>query len=729
MNSDEATSVACEPPRSYLASGMLGALIDTVIGLSFIALAAMVSLSHAWAQVPSIGGVKCSIGGRPVPCDDGPSGGGGVGGGHRGPDVLDALIDNIIGPLFGYSSPGEIARYQQAKDLSEEGRRLSGQGDRRGALVKYREALALYPSSRATRFNIANNEAVLAYEAGDLPLAIAKAREAIPYTDNPAFREWLKGLEEELADKTSWREANYYHERGRKLFDEGKYADAEAAFREALRLRPNDWALLYSLGFALEYQNRVADAEAAYQRAVDLNPKYSNGHFRLALMRIYLGRYAEAEKAYRAAAQIAPSQSGTRVGLGYALEKQGHRAEAEAQYREAIKLAPENYWGHLRLGHLLAGSLERYADAEGPSRTAVRLEPTNSVARAVLALALLGQGKNNEAEMEYREMIRLDPQTVSARVALADILRARNSTREAEGVLRKAIELDPQSPDPYNSLGLALAQQGRYREAEAAYSKALEIDPRYQRAQENLTAMRGAIESKANSIWSTIFPEEKAAAGPFQPFPSGNADVSPGTSASSAPAVGRSGGGTAIEQAIGASEYGKSAKGSDLSGGAVQSEEPGSDKARIVFETPGQGGTGAGGVVDVSNIGIRRTIPPELLARNPELRKLHARQEANEAEGKRLRDQLDEVRVEKGKPGADRGSLDMREMEIKDRLSKNEYGAGLIRREIDQKIETARAGAQPEQKSETQYISLTVEFNEGPLPKQQPAGPPGQRKP
>lgn len=728
MNSDEATSVACEPPRSYLASGMLGVLIDTVIGLSFIALAAMVSSSHAWAQVPSIEGVKCSIGGRPVPCDDGPSGGGGVGGGHRGPDVLDALIDNIIGPLFGYSSPGEIARYQQAKDLSEEGRRLSGQGDRRGALVKYREALARYPSSRATRFNIANNEAVLAYETGDLPLAIAKAREAIPYTDNPAFREWLKGLEEELADKISWQEANYYHKRGRKLFDEGKYADAEAAFREAMRLRPNDWAFPYNLGFALEYQNRVADAEAAYQRAVALNPKDSDGHFRLALMRIYLGRYAEAEKAYRAAAQIAPSQSGTRVGLGYALEKQGHRAEAEAQYREAIRLAPENYWGHLRLGDLLRTS-KKYADAEAPYREAVRLEPKNTDARFGLAYTLIEKGKRDEAEAQYREVIRLNPKSDGALFNLAKSLLTHNRAREAEGLLREVIELSPRDVEGYNSLGVALEKQGRYQEAQAAYGKALEIDPKYKLAQENLKTIRGDIESKANSIWSAVFPGEKASGGSLQPFPSGNADVSPGTSASSAPAIGRSGGGTAMEQAKGASEYGKSAKGSDLSGGAVQSEEPGSDKARIVFETPGQGGTGAGGVVDVSNIGIRRTIPPELLARNPELRKLHARQEANEAEGKRLRDQLDEVRVEKGKPGADRGSLDMREMEIKDRLSKNEYGAGLIRREIDQKIETARAGAQPEQKSETQYISLTVEFNEGPLPKQQPAGPPGQRKP
>ena len=186
-----------------------------------------------------------------------------------------------------------------------------------------------------------------------------------------------------------------------------------------------------------------------------------------------------------------------------------------------------------------------------------------------------------------------------------------------------------------------------------------------------------------------------------------------------------------MEQAKGASEYGKSARESGLSGGAVPSREPGSDKARIVFDTPGQGASGAGdAVVDVSNIAIRRTIPPELVARNPALRLLQARQETNEAQGKDLRDQLEQVRVEKGKPGADRGSLDIREVHLKERISKNEYEAGLIRREIDQKIETARQGAQSEQKPETQFANYGVPlWKESPSENRQPTAPITERKP
>lgn len=691
----------------------------TLIVLPVFALVAIGYFSNALAQTRTLSCQRADGTWYEGECK--PSGGDVPGGGHRGPDVLDALIDNVIGPLLGYSSPAEYARKKRAYDLHEEGRRLSGQGDRRGALVKYREALALDPSDKVIRFNIANNESVLAHEAGDLPLAIAKAREGIPYTDNPAFRKWLKGLEEELADKTSWQEANYYHERGRKLFDEGKYADAEAAFREAMRLRPNNWAFPYNLGLALEYQNRVADAEAAYQKAVELNPKDSNGHFRLALMRIYLGQYARAEKAYRAAAQLAPSQSGTRVGLGYALEKQGYRVEAEAQYREAIRLAPGDYFGYFRLGELLRTS-KKHAEAEDLHREAVRLEPKDADARFGLAYTLMEQGKRAEAETQYREVIRLYPKSLGARLNLAKSLLDRNQAREAESLLREVIKLSPRDMDAYNSLGRALKRQGRYREAEAAYGKALEIDPSDELAQDNLKAMRGAIESKADSIWSTIFPAEQPATGSLQPFPSGNADVSPATSASSAPRVERTGGGTAIEQAKGASEYGKSALDAGSSGGTVPSKEPVSDKARTVFDTPGRGVSDPrDAVVDVSTIATRE-IPPEL-ANHPRIKALQKEKETLEGQKKSLEKELGLIRQKKARGEGNKGDLEVQEAKKKQEISNVTSKIGVVDVNLQSFVINLTRASTPSGKK------FQVEFDEESLPKQQPTRPPAERRP
>lgn len=56
------------------------------------------------------------------------------------------------------------------------------------------------------------------------------------------------------------------------LLNEGRAAEAEAEFRDALALTPADAVLHASLGSALARQNRLAEAEGAYRAAVWLDP-------------------------------------------------------------------------------------------------------------------------------------------------------------------------------------------------------------------------------------------------------------------------------------------------------------------------------------------------------------------------------------------------------------------------------------------------------------------------
>ena len=48
---------------------------------------------------------------------------------------------------------------------------------------------------------------------------------------------------------------------------------AEANFREALRLEPNNWASMNNLGLALKGQGRQEEAIAAFENAARLNPR------------------------------------------------------------------------------------------------------------------------------------------------------------------------------------------------------------------------------------------------------------------------------------------------------------------------------------------------------------------------------------------------------------------------------------------------------------------------
>src|SRR2546428_11017917 len=70
-------------------------------------------------------------------------------------------------------------------------------------------------------------------------------------------------------------------ERARRWASQGRYDDAEAAYREALRLAPDDVRARLSLGLCLRRQRRPADAEAVLREAVLLQPGSASIHAEL----------------------------------------------------------------------------------------------------------------------------------------------------------------------------------------------------------------------------------------------------------------------------------------------------------------------------------------------------------------------------------------------------------------------------------------------------------------
>jgi tetratricopeptide (TPR) repeat protein len=144
---------------------------------------------------------------------------------------------------------------------------------------------------------------------------------------------------------------------GDDLWRERRYAEAEAPYREALRLDPGNACAQTGLGNVLWDLKRDPGAEAAYREAVRLAPGYIWAHHGL-------GNVLRASKRYR---------------------------EAEAAYREAVRLDPRNAWAHTGLGNVLWDLFE-YREAEAAYRQALRLDPGYSLARENLE-KLLHAGK------------------------------------------------------------------------------------------------------------------------------------------------------------------------------------------------------------------------------------------------------------------------------------------------------------------------------------------------
>lgn len=108
---------------------------------------------------------------------------------------------------------------------------------------------------------------------------------------------------------------------GNKLFDKGKYSDAEASYKKALDKKNNFTEAIFNLGDAQYKQNRYEDAGKQFQLAskVLTDPKLKAGAFHnLGNTFLEQKKYEEAVSAYKQALKVNANDKDTKYNLAYA---------------------------------------------------------------------------------------------------------------------------------------------------------------------------------------------------------------------------------------------------------------------------------------------------------------------------------------------------------------------------------------------------------------------------
>ena len=229
------------------------------------------------------------------------------------------------------------------------------------------------------------------------------------------------------------------------LNNQGHLKEAEAAFREAIRLKP-DFPMAYSnLGGVLYGQGRHKEAEAEFREAIRLKPDFPEAHTNFGRALLDQGRSKEAEAEYREALRLKPDDPGAHNNLGLALDGQGRLKEAEAEYREAIRLKPDYPEAHNNVGIALNGQ-GHLKEAEAAFREAIRLKPDFPMAYSNLGGVLYGQGRYKEAEEAFREAIRLKPDWAEVHCNLGVVLSSEGRFAEALEAMRRGHLLGSQVP-------------------------------------------------------------------------------------------------------------------------------------------------------------------------------------------------------------------------------------------------------------------------------------------
>ena len=116
---------------------------------------------------------------------------------------------------------------------------------------------------------------------------------------------------------------------------QGRYREAEAAYREAARIDPGRLKAYLGLGLVLRRQRRPAEAEAIFKHAILLKPDGVSAHVELGGALFEQTRYPEAAAAFREAIRLRPDSPQAHVSLGLALARQGDYAGAESALRQA----------------------------------------------------------------------------------------------------------------------------------------------------------------------------------------------------------------------------------------------------------------------------------------------------------------------------------------------------------------------------------------------------------
>ena len=117
-----------------------------------------------------------------------------------------------------------------------------------------------------------------------------------------------------VSDRQKAQRAN---DQGLLLYKEKQYAQAEAQFTEALKLRPNFALAANNLGFVFYKQEKYAEAARWFENAVKMDPSRAIAYMNLGDAYFKAGDKAKAKGAYKTYLELSPNGS----GAGYAKQQ------------------------------------------------------------------------------------------------------------------------------------------------------------------------------------------------------------------------------------------------------------------------------------------------------------------------------------------------------------------------------------------------------------------------
>jgi tetratricopeptide (TPR) repeat protein len=267
------------------------------------------------------------------------------------------------------------------------------------------------------------------------------------------------------------------------------------------------------LGLMLGRKGAPADdVVAAFRAAIRVRPDYAEAHNNLGLVLIQSGNDDEGIAALREAVRLAPAYAEARTNLGAALTPTDAEA-AVKELEEAVRLAPGSVKALFNLAVAYGAS-----PAHGPGKEIAHLEKVIEMApdfpRAHLALgkALLQDGKATEAVTALQNAVKLEPEGGEANYQLGLALVRAGRKDEGAAQLKRGRELVAAGDRAQNALldvadGRAALDRGDLEEAVSKFRRAAELRPESREPQRLLAVALERLEKlKSRRVAETAAP-------------------------------------------------------------------------------------------------------------------------------------------------------------------------------------------------------------------------------
>ncbi len=238
--------------------------------------------------------------------------------------------------------------------------------------------------------------------------------------------------------------------------------------------------LAFQQGATALREGRPADAERSFRNAVRLDPTLPEAHLDLGLVLGRTGKSEEGIDELRKALELNPRLDSAHLFLGVFLYQTGRIEDAIPQLQQELAANPNSGEALTWLGivQLAAGRPEL---ATGPLDAAATFSPDD-----LNLLEYRGRAHSQVAQASYSHMATLSPDAWQVHKIRAELYVAESKDADAIAEYQAALARETRNPDLYEGLGDAYRRMNDLEGAHKAYQHELELSSQNPIAMYNL---------------------------------------------------------------------------------------------------------------------------------------------------------------------------------------------------------------------------------------------------